>query len=342
MADSRLSGHIRLMYPGGGDFACTVGRCITTGRGMTCYAADHDGERGVLRELYPQDRPEEARFFGLTRSGDGQLGYEGFGLVAPRQAYLAARDACQSPLTGLLEIARDPGTPLHRLFGGGALLCGQRDDRPLDSLYLWSPGPADATFADLCYDLRFFPQQNALGKLRETLRMTRSLVEAMQSLHDADLLHLGIAPGHFGFGGGQLCLLDLSSLRWRDEPEPRMPGDPLFLEMEADRPRRYRPGPQTDIYAIGMTLAQAIFAPDHPNMQRLRFRSQDEPEDIRRSIARFVQDSLLLYACLPLGCAARDALTELLVRTLSPQPFRICRCSALLSALDELLSLLPQ
>lgn len=342
MAESRICGSIRLMHPDGSTDLFTVGRCITAGRGMTCYAAELAGRKGILRELYPQDQPEEALYFGLTRDADNQLGYEGFGLVAPREAYLSARNPCRSSLNALIQAATPPSSPLHGLLGGSMMLSGQRNGQPLDSLYVWTPGTVDITFDAFCREIRLSPQHNALGKLRQTLLMIRALTEAVQLLHGAGFLHRDIAPGHFGFGDGQIRLLDLSSLCSVGMRSPGIAGTPLYREMETARPLHYRPGAHTDVYAIGMTLAQALFAPDYLDEDALRFRPQDSMDAVRRRIGRCTEDSLLLYACLPASSEARGALTELLARTLSPQLFRFRNCVMLLSALDELLSLLPR
>ncbi|MBI4603011.1 MAG: sigma 54-interacting transcriptional regulator [Planctomycetes bacterium] len=95
----------------------------------------------------------------------------------------------------------------------------------------------------------------------ELLRLARDLAEAVAFLHQRGILHLDIKPSNIILSGpatqGRAVLIDFGLFRRRLElkAEEKIKGSLPYMAPECFR--REKPGPWTDVYALGVTLYQA-------------------------------------------------------------------------------------
>ena len=329
---SELKGNIVLWGESdGGLFSrtFTVHRVIQRGASAISYEASHKGSGiGVLKEFYPRWAE------GVERNPSGQL--------TCSEAWACARfhDAQEeylAPYRQLLSLRqKEEGRALAAFLPPFELYRGGADCGGLKAAYLWTPEPKLETFEHICQEIRRRPRSRPEYALVLILNAIRSLTQCIQILHAAGLVHRDINPSNFGFvkRGDEpltqsISLFDINTICSVYKSYREIVGTPGYMEPEAGRAPASN---QTDLYAIGATLFQAVVIPGPGETAELDWRI--EPEKLRR----LVDTSQLIQASEANSHPRlRGTLIRILRRCLCTRDSRYADCEELLEDLNTAL-----
>lgn len=140
----------------------------------------------------------------------------------------------------------------------------RQDGRLLYAMELADPAPGspapdqDGSQADT------LARRVAAGRLPlpEALRVVLSLLNALEALHDAGLVHRDIKPGNVIFVGGVPKLADVG-LATVVQTEMSLAGTPGYLPLDGST------GPDADLYALGKLLYQTVTGCEHSRVTDL-------------------------------------------------------------------------
>ncbi|MDX2600012.1 serine/threonine-protein kinase [Streptomyces caniscabiei] len=149
-----------------------------------------------------------------------------------------------------LDDRTDDGTGGHAdgVRGGGA--SGSGDGRPCIVME-YVPAP---TLADLLTDGRTLPPE-------EAARIGLGMVAALRAAHAAGVLHRDVKPGNVLLGAeGRVVLTDFGIAMTADASTLTRTGEMVgsIHYMAPERIRGQKPGPGSDLWALGATLYQAV------------------------------------------------------------------------------------
>ncbi|ULR54316.1 serine/threonine-protein kinase [Streptomyces deccanensis] len=142
----------------------------------------------------------------------------------------------------------DAGDPLDG--GRGRAPSGSGDGRPCIVME-YVPAP---TLADLLTDGRTVPPE-------EAARIGLGMVAALRAAHAAGVLHRDVKPGNVLLGAeGRIVLTDFGIAMTADASTLTKTGEMVgsIHYMAPERIRGQKPGPASDLWALGATLYQAV------------------------------------------------------------------------------------
>ncbi|MDX3513705.1 serine/threonine-protein kinase [Streptomyces caniscabiei] len=163
---------------------------------------------------------------------------------------IVVHDVVDDRLDDQTDDRTDDGTGGHGggVRGGGA--SGSGDGRPCIVME-YVPAP---TLADLLTDGRTLPPE-------EAARIGLGMVAALRAAHAAGVLHRDVKPGNVLLGAeGRVVLTDFGIAMTADASTLTKTGEMVgsIHYMAPERIRGQKPGPASDLWALGATLYQAV------------------------------------------------------------------------------------
>lgn len=222
---------------------------------------------GILKEFFPRDIPMSREEDGTLRcdpeSPDTSVRYEQ-ALVDYIRPYAVLKEVRDSDADPSLRSV----IPYYEIYYS-------RDDQ---SVYIWNADSNLKTFADICDEIHTEPAKNPEYKLVTVLNAVRTLTTCIRILHNAGMVHRDINPSNFGFSlrdgkvlTQSLSLFDIDSVYNVNQGVPEYDvGTEGYTEPEMEMDGYYPDG-QTDIYAIGATLFNALVVTEETKQNGFRF-----------------------------------------------------------------------
>ena len=164
-----------------------------TGRGgsVLCYAAERtwdngaSRERGYLKEFCPVTQS------GLTRRPDGILAAQD----GSAEDFSRRRDSYVHALRLLQKRCFEPESLIRNYVQSFELLSPASPD-PNAACYLWSPGFEGISLRGYLSTVRENPEEDALNKLLNILKITLEMTRIACCLHMEDLVHQDLKPSN--------------------------------------------------------------------------------------------------------------------------------------------------
>ena len=311
----------------------TIEKCLPSGGSVLCYAAQNDQlGRGILKEFYPQDA------YAMERNPEGQLvpapGYEAmFQKFQKEEAeYVKNHELLLQAKHRNKNKELDTFIPSFEIYYG----CDEQKNK-IGTTYIWSPEPELETFDKICGEIHAQPGKNPEHKLVKVLCAMDSLAKCIQVLHSEGMLHLDIKPSNFGFvkRGKEtltqaISMFDINSVCSIYRVPEEFFGTKEYLEPEI---KKQKPDIQTDIYAMGATLFQAIVVTEETKQGGYYYKT-----DYYDRIKELVDNSLLIRDSEANSHPRlRQALATILRKSLCRRRDRYENCEELLKDLDNAL-----
>ena len=304
------------------------------GSTVVCYDAyDENSNVGILKEYYPLYE------YSVTRNEDGQLVHAEDSFEEGIHRFEEGRTRYVEQHRMLLEKKRDSGNemlaafiPAFEIYSG----CDE-DLNEIGTTYIWTPQPKVLSFKEFCDQIHADPDEKPEYYLFAVLKGIESLTKCLGALHREGLIHRDIKPSNFGFQklGEEtltqtLTMFDIDSICSVFDSVSYTMGTPAFMEPEA---LRQKPGIQTDIYAIGATLFQAICINDETKKNDCLY----SPEYSDR-LKELVDSSFLMRGSeVNSNPNLRNILAGILDKCLAPRNRRYKRTEDLLVDLEQAL-----
>lgn len=311
----------------------TIVKKIDEGASAVCYEAYHDNSgRGTLKEYYPQNT------YFLERNSEGQLicsdGFEDAhnrflkGMEEYKESYKMLLAAKQK--SDFQELSTF--IPAFEIYRG----C-DADGNIIGTAYIWTPEPKLETFDKVCEDIHKHPRVNPEHKLVTVLNAIESLAKCVDLLHSAEMIHRDIKPSNFGFvrRGNEtltqtLSLFDINSICSVYAKTTDSIWTKGYIEPEAVCKN---PSNQTDIYAIGATLFNAVVVCDETKKNGYVYK-----DEYYTRLREFVDNSDLIRASESNSHPRlRNALTTVLRKCLCEREYRYVNCEELANDLKTAL-----
>lgn len=304
-----------------------------SGASVICYTASHEGSgEGVLKEFYPKEA------YSLERDEDGHpVLSDGFEDAAIRFRQL--QEEYLKPYQILLDAKKaDPDNELATFIPDFEIYYGaESESDQTGTVYIWLPRPEFETFSEICGEIHSSPEKNPEHKLVQVLSAVCTLTDCVCSLHKAGLLHLDIKPGNFGFVKRQgealmqtLTMFDINSICSVYNIPKDILGSEGYIEKEC---AVEGVGNQTDIYAIGAVLFNAVII--NKTAEENHYLYKDEFYD---ELKELVDTSRLIRASEANSHPRlRYYLTRILGKCLCRRAWRYKDCEELRSDLDDAL-----
>ena len=308
-----------------------IKRKISRGAACICYEAYHVRSGvGILKEFLPKDMDA------IRRDRDGYLAF-------PEESsdtmtvYAERKEQFLRTYEELLKLKQDTGDADLNRFIPPFEIYHSRPEKPEDNVYIWSPEPELKTFKELCGEIHKNPQKEPEHKLFVVLCGIRALTKSICSLHTAGFIHGDINPSNFGFikvkneaVTGAVSLFDVDTVHSVYDTFIESRGTKGYVEPEA---ACLIPGNQTDIFAIGASLFNAIIVTDE-----LKENGYLYNESYLGRLRGLINESKLISASeLNSDPRLRDMLTSILYRCLSERRQRYQCCEDLLEDIEKAL-----
>lgn len=251
----------------------TVLSKIGEGGSSVCYEAccENDGTNGRLKEFYPVDLPEQNLFFSIERGQFNQL-TTFIRSESSFKTFEALREEFKEAYCTLAKAKnRDFGAVLNNYIPPFELYEGVPcEGSSFKSIYVWTRHDKRIKPFDRYIEEKRIDIENGKGLelyLFNVLNAVLTLAKCVRALHTADLLHTDIKPANFGVAmdengvvdSSNISLFDVNTVYSANDGFTKSAGTVGFRAPELTFGRGTG---RSDVYSIGATLFNAIFACD--------------------------------------------------------------------------------
>ncbi len=251
----------------------TVLSKVGEGGSSVCYEArcESDGTHGRLKEFYPVDIPEQRTVFSIERGQNNQLTTLIYADSTAR-AFETAREEFKAAYCTLTKAKNlEFGAVLNNYIPPFELYEGiPCEGSQFKTVYVWTRQdkrvkPFDRYIEEVKGDV--LKGEGFERHLFNILNAVLTLAKCVRALHTADLLHMDLKPANFGVAldenglvdSGNISLFDVNTVYSANNGFTHSAGTVGFRAPEVAFGRG---SSRSDIYSIGATLFNVVFAAD--------------------------------------------------------------------------------